>query len=202
MRNQFREGFSYYSGLSANRVPSRSGQRSSLVVLSGVEGSASHAPWEVLYNSHDFSNSNRQPLIEAIDAVQPGGAASGLLYADWAAAEALPEELALPSQDADGDGMANLLEFYFDLRPLVAEPSPLTIQRDPGGDITLRFPVGQEREGIRLDVEGSETLEQWEPLEDADSVWNVESGETVDRAILSLPGGGAPFLRLRVSLEE
>lgn len=201
-RMDFREGFSYYSGQSTSRIPSSSSLRSSIVVINGVKGSVSHEPWEVIYNSHSYSSSNRTGLLASIDAVQPGGGSTGVTYQSWAEAQGLVDEMALPLGDPDWDGLVNALEFYFDTSPTQKDANPLRMDRGADDRVVLRFPVGRERQGLRLDVEASQSLDEWWAIEVGESAWSMEEGELADRAMVTLPEDAGPYLRLRVSLEE
>lgn len=204
-RTAFREGFSYYSGLSPNRIPGRSSDRSRFVVINGVTGSSSHEPWQVLFNANSVSNATRTSLMTEIDSVMPGngtGNSDSGTYAAWIETFGLDEALVNPGMNPDDDDLDNLLEFYFNTSPVMADGSPLSLTRDAQRRRVLQFAFGKAREGLEVRLEGSADLQAWEPVESASAdTWNIVSGEDeVDHASVVLPQDAPPYVRLRVAM--
>lgn len=198
-RTAIRESFAYYSGQSAAFIPSLSLRRQ-FVVLDGTDG------FRVLYNTNDFTSAKAPEVLEAIHSVTlEGVVGEGLTYAMWAIREELPTVLASPEQDADGDGMANLVEFYFDTPPKVKGASPVAWSGSEAG-YQLSFPDGKDRSGVEVEVEFSDDLETWEALAVDEGQWTREQGEGSDRRVLAWKPGddGMPstarFLRLKLRL--
>ncbi len=90
-----------------------------------------------------------------------GAPAAG--YADWAAAHELGDAVS-PTDDPDGDGVPNLLEYAFSGAPddassapgLTLQPSDLSLQPS-----FLAFPFDPARTDTELVLERSEDLENW-----------------------------------------
>jgi mono/diheme cytochrome c family protein len=75
-------------------------------------------------------------------------------FAEWSAAN-LPPSLAAPEQDANGNGIPNLIEFI--------APQPLSLQLT-GGNATLTLSRNSLARGVTLIVECSTDLATWVPL--------------------------------------
>ncbi len=94
-------------------------------------------------------------------------------YASWAATQSLPSEASAATDDADGDGLANALEWVLGAEPLVSDSAarspqvalrPLTAAEYPAAIegrtyLTLSARVRRERPGATLVPEGAATLE-------------------------------------------
>jgi hypothetical protein len=77
-----------------------------------------------------------------------------MTFAEWSAAN-LPPSLAAPEQDANGNGIPNLIEFI--------APQPLSLQLT-GGNATLTLSRNSLARGVTLIVECSTDLATWVPL--------------------------------------
>ncbi|MCA1963272.1 MAG: hypothetical protein LDL31_04945, partial [Prosthecobacter sp.] len=75
-------------------------------------------------------------------------------YGGWSATN-LPPSSAAPHQDANGNGIPNLIEFI--------APQPLSVLFD-NGIATLTLSRNSAARGVTLIVEFSENLIAWEPL--------------------------------------
>ncbi len=203
-RTEIREGFAYYTGLSPSRIPG-TGQRRAFVILNGVTNSPSHKPWELLHFSHGFSSTQSDSLLALIDSVMPGdgsgggGDPTGQSYTEWMAEAGLPD--AAPLEDGDGDGLSNVVEFYFDTPPGQANPSPLQFS-SIDGTFRLAYPVGKDRTGVTVGLETSTSLAEWQSLDVPEGDWVLTEGESVDQVDVSLPADMESFVRLRVTLSD
>ena len=198
-REQVREGFSYYTGLPSSSVPRSSAQRRAFVILNGVTDSASHDPWELLYVSQSYGSGVKDEVLGHINAIMPGGT-SGVTFASWAADNELPES-AMPIGDADGDGLSNGIEFYLGTSPVTITAQPLTIARLDEAQVSLNYPLGQDREGVTVQLEGSDDLTEWRVVDVPAEKWVITPGEGEDAAVISVPSESFGFLRLSVTLE-
>ncbi len=110
-------------------------------------------------------------------------------------------DLPVAAPDADGDGLADLLETYFGTHPGQPNPSPLAVRRS-GNTTILAWP--------EADAANKTILAQWSP----DMVHWLASGESrngipartitvttpsVGQKEASLASDGAAFLRLKIS---
>ena len=92
-----------------------------------------------------------------------------LTYQDWVTGYGLSGGAANPFSDADGDGVKNLMEYAFDLSPLVADQASLpqfTVQRHPFGGgqqrfLTIQFPRQLGATNLTYTVQGSSNLVHW-----------------------------------------
>ena len=200
-RSNFREGFSYFTGLPSSGIPSN-GLRRRFLILNGVAGSSSHQEWELLYNETSYTSSDKDTILSLIDSVQPGATVSEeKTYAEWAIESGLPEAIAGPDADADGDFLDNLTEFYFGLDPLKASPSPLHLDES----LALSFPEARNLQGMSSIVETSTDLTAWEAWPVPDDAQSRIEGDTVDQVRIVFPesvtGDVERFFRLRISQE-
>ncbi len=87
---------------------------------------------------------------------------SGSPYELWVDANNIPEDLDAPDQDADGDGLRNLVEYAVGTDPVVANGSVVT--RNPSGTISFRRATG--RTDITAYLESSADLGEgsWTPI--------------------------------------
>ena len=140
--------------------------------------------------------------MATIDSVMPGtgggGGITGETFAMWGARVGLAAD-ASPLDDSDADGLSNAVEFYFDTSPNTANALPLTITSS-SDQITVSYPVGKERVGVEVSLEGSTDLATWSAVALADDAITVAAGEIVDQAEVTLPASTTSFLRLSVAI--
>ena len=109
-------------------------------------------------------------------------------YRQWLDEHGVPLVRRDPKQDPDGDGFCNWLEFALLLDPNTASSHPLRLEHG-----RLRF-SRRPWESLRFEVEGSDDLRMWKPVE------GVARQLVGVSAVLTLPAGVPRFVRLRVSL--
>ncbi|HUF60511.1 MAG TPA: hypothetical protein VMN36_00420 [Verrucomicrobiales bacterium] len=162
-----REGFSHYTGLSpaltSYQVPI--GQRRVFVVLSGVKGSASHDPWEILYRNSNFTAANAPMVRSLIDSIEGPSVNPLLDYGSWSESFDLPAETAGRDQDPDGDGTPSGVEFLLGLDPTKADVlEGFAIERSEAGNPVLRYREARNRSGSVLALEVSTAPGNWSPF--------------------------------------
>jgi len=131
-------------------------------------------------------------------------------YEEWLAAKFSPSEQADPdvsgaNADPDSDGLENLLEYVFALRPGQADRNPVTpdlFTDEPGGDtfMTLTFPWADGMTDVDFSVETSTDLVTWSPAT-AEVIETVQQGEVKILALKLTPSVGDAeqmFARLAV----
>ena len=110
------------------------------------------------------------------------------------------ESVSGPWADPEGDLLANVFEYAFDLDPLSATDLPYEIlQSEENGTrlILFRYPVkGPERSDVDLTLEVSGDLKDWT----TEGIEMKESDEGVE-ARLSIAGDTGAYLRLRAELD-
>ena len=100
----------------------------------GVVSSLGVGSHPVTHSFEDIANGNLYVIRFFLRIVDLPG------YSDWASASDLPASLNRPAQDADEDGVSNLVEFALGGRPDLAEGSPKTLVSVHGGDyLTMSY---------------------------------------------------------------
>jgi endoglucanase len=144
-----------------------------------------------------------------------------LAYADWTTGHGLAGDAALPGADPDGNGVANLLEYAFDLSPAASNAGALpraerqshTVGGQNGRYLTVTFPRQIGAGNVTYEVQASGDLAgPWTPVCTAagtavpagagfvaetgtGSVRSVTARDTVEEGSAS-----RRFLRIRVTL--
>ena len=125
-------------------------------------------------------------------------------YESWAFLENLPEGQDEPEQDADGDGIANVQEYYFGLSPLVGDNAFVieTMPAPTAGEFEfsfLRDPSAQLGEVV---FETSDDLHSWiEFVPLPEDVSTSPEGD-LERVTLTLSGSDDHrFIRIGVSVD-
>ncbi|MFP6873591.1 MAG: lamin tail domain-containing protein [Verrucomicrobiales bacterium] len=126
----------------------------------------------------------------------PGGTIIVDSFAQWAAREGIEGE----SEDPDGDGLGNVVEYAIGSAPLLpsALPAPQTPDRvGNSGLMVWEVEADLRRVDVRLLFEYSDDLRSWEQIPAA-----IQTGAVSVRYSVVLPlGQGRRFCRLRVILE-
>ncbi len=185
----------------------------------GYELPAFAGTWSVSLSSGDLNSQGYQP-VSAQDANTAGGNATvnftattgggGSPYSNWRTSFFTPGELADqnisgPNADPDRDGIVNLLEYAFNLRPKVSESASLPQvgyqpSAGPAAFLTLTFTRLTGNPGIAYNaLEAPGTAGPWTSVAASYEVlFNNGTTETV-RAKTPI-GTGKKFLRLQVVL--
>lgn len=113
------------------------------------------------------------------------------------------------TDDSDGDGILNVLEFAFNMDPSLPSTAGMPVfdyVQDPNGDvflsITYQRPADWEAKGIIYLVESSGTLVpgSWVPAVTNDTVQTNGSVQTVTATSITAVGSGPSFMRINVDL--
>ncbi len=132
-------------------------------------------------------------------------------YEQWLSAKFSPSEQADPdisgaNADPEGDGLENLLEYVFALRPGLADHNPVApdlFTDEPGGDtfMTLTFPWADGMTDVSYSIETSPDLVTWSPAS-AEVIATVQEGEVKILTLKLTPSVGDAeqmFARLLVN---
>ncbi len=197
-RTAYRETFSYYTGLSSSRVPGI-GQRRRFMVLNGTSN------MELLYTDNNFNSSDASAILALIDSVIPASGGTGThTFEAWQSASTLPDGLSGANDDADGDGLPNLLEYRLGTSATTANGGlPITAVKNGLGDFGVSFSERTDTAGVDTVVEVSADMVNWDPIETPYDSWPREGiDDSTQRVMVTLPGSGEDlFVRLRVTLE-
>jgi hypothetical protein len=95
-----------------------------------------------------------------------------LTYQDWTTGYGLSGPAADPMADPDGDGVPNLVEYAFNLSPLVSDKSalppiqlqPYTVGGQPGTYLMVQFPHQLGGTNLTCTLQGSSDLTNWTAL--------------------------------------
>lgn len=99
--------------------------------------------------------------------------------------------------DSDGDGITEGLEYALGTHPLLAYNIPVTsVNRDPGGRVSIQIPLDNLKAGIDYNAEWSSDLVSWA----TDGVEVTYSDGVLSALAPASPPGGLIFLRWRVSV--
>lgn len=126
-------------------------------------------------------------------------------YQLWTIREELPEALDAPGQDADGDGIANIQEYYFGLPPLTPGP-PIEISSAislDGSNYIFTFTRDPASPVDSAVLEVSNDLENWVTLTPPSGSIETSPNGDLEDVILTLPAVGERFfIRLALGLSE
>ncbi|WP_353568384.1 lamin tail domain-containing protein [Haloferula sargassicola] len=125
---------------------------------------------------NDFANWTAAPASPGAPEVLAG-------FAQWSADASLPAGLDGPTDDADGDGIANLLEYALGLPPLSGANPPFQSTGVEAGQAFVEFHLPQLRDDLIYAIEQSEQLS---------GDWSTATGVTLEDT------GGGVVLRASV----
>lgn len=156
-----------------------SGADSNVVAHALVTSSAPHwvFPDPALLPPHNAATLAFGEATQVIlGAAVPGGAASvslarsGRSYAVWSEAAFSPGETRTAAgDDPDGDGVANLVEFFAGSSPLVPNQVPVAVgMESSGGQRWLVLTIDQSpwAQGVAVEIQTSTDLASWLPVAD------------------------------------
>ena len=125
-------------------------------------------------------------------------------YQSWAFSEELPGGQSGPEQDADGDGIANVQEYYFGLSPLI-EDDTIVIESAPAADtskfefIFVRDPEAQVGEVV---FETSNDLVEWNEFDPLPEEIDISPQGSLERVTLTLSkADDQRYIRIGVSID-
>jgi hypothetical protein len=122
-------------------------------------------------------------------------------FVQFAQDHQLPEALSGPADDADSDGIANLVEYVLGLLPMSPDSPPLPVLQQAGDDFELIIQLAPGLGDIELTLQASTSLSPgaW----DAVPNFVIEPDGARQRLRASVPAGEPSlFFRLRVALIE
>ena len=134
------------------------------------------------------------------------GVSDALDYAAWAATNGVADLVG--SADDDGDGLANLLEYFFGSSPtqFTAQPvsavQTISVNGVPGEYLTITFTTTLGRDEVVFSVEASTDLAQaWVPaVQVGEPLYNALGTETYTfRHPQATASGAQQFLRVKVT---
>ena len=195
--------FSSYggSGRGLVRLLPDGGLDGSFVTGTGWSGSGQTYDIKVAGNGSIWAagttNSFNGQLVNALavfNGDEPSAPPTGPTFASWASDRELPIGLDGPLDDADLDGISNLLEYALGLDPMAADPSELPQAEISGG--LLKFTYQRLRADVIYTVETTSDMSGW-TASGVDQGTPAPDGTT----IASIPVTAAPtFLHLKVVL--
>ncbi|MDG2324314.1 MAG: matrixin family metalloprotease [Akkermansiaceae bacterium] len=125
-------------------------------------------------------------------------------YQSWAFSEELPGGQSGPEQDADGDGIANVQEYYFGLSPLI-EDDAIVIESAPAADaskfefIFVRDPEAQVGEVV---FETSDDLVEWNEFDPSPEEIDISPQGSLERVTLTLSSADDQrYIRIGLSID-
>jgi hypothetical protein len=141
------------------------------------------------------------------------------VYNDWTTGYALTGNPALPTADANGDGVTNLLEYAFNLAPtssnVILLPAAQVQTYNVGGQnhryLSITFPRQLSTGDINYEVQASGDLSTWTPVCTATGTasptgpgYVSEVGTSYLRSVtardtVDLDSGAKRFLRIKVT---
>ncbi|MGK0188151.1 MAG: hypothetical protein ACI9R3_003943 [Verrucomicrobiales bacterium] len=134
----------------------------------------------------------------------PGASTEGnfsSVFAQWAAAQKLPSQMNGFSDDADGDGTANGIEFAFGTDPVRADRLPEPTFAFSDGSLVIEYPASANAENVEIAIQVSQTLQpdSWAPLET-----EIIPADSVLRKLRAVsPGDSARnFYRVRIAAKN
>lgn len=126
-------------------------------------------------------------------------------YQAWAQIERLPEGVSAPGDDADGDGILNVQEYYFGLGPLVPQTtSPISSALSPDGSSYLftfdRDPTAQPGPVF---FQTSEDLNAWSLFTPGPDEISTSPNAPLESVTIELPvTGSGRYLRIGITPSE
>ena len=162
------------------------------------------APWPASANGAGDSL-NRSPPIDfglfpaswMAAAPSPGGArASYDTWAAWNFGTGAAPAGGL-EDDADGDGLCNVVEYALGLNPLMANATPVLETMIAGNTFTLEYPRQVLLSEITYGVEVSPDLGQWDPV--TDNAISITNFVEQRQASVPVDGNARLYYRLRIT---
>ncbi|MEZ5300913.1 MAG: hypothetical protein R3F11_09715 [Verrucomicrobiales bacterium] len=126
-----------------------------------------------------------------------------LSYAEWAAAafpEDTPADDRLPQADPEGDRLSNAEEYLGNLRPLIADPLPYSIEIAAGDAAIIYRRAKYVPPGIGK-PQGSTDLSDWSEGGFTESPLGDESGVEIIRAVVDYGDADAFYLRFAIDVD-
>ena len=190
-RTNSRAGLSFYRGAPA--VPWPVNDRRRVVAVNMLAGSASHQPYEILYNQ-EFPNTTAARA--AIDAVQ--AAPAGTSFTVWKAAYTFPDGQDGPADDPDRDGFPTLLEFHAATDPLDGSSIPTSKLTPTPTGFTYTYRRAKDRIGVTHTLQTGPlgSLTTFTPS--GESLADISSN--IEEITITLSPGFGPFLRQGIAL--
>ena len=128
----------------------------------------------------------------------PGNIENLVSFSNWAQIEALPIGQDDLSDDPDGDGLVNLIEYALGTSPTVANPPPTTTMQISGGVTEVAYSIASGRSDLDYTVQKTNDLASgiWETVSDV----SLEAqGETTIIHAIVPTSGSHYFFKLVVS---
>ena len=184
-----REGFGFFRGQAVTSWPVEDRRR--VVIINGSQNSASHEPWEILYNEQ-FPNSDT--MIETVNSVTQAPPLT--TFEEWAGGYTFPLGRETPNADPDSDGATNIEEFFAGTNPISGLSRPiLRLVKKPSG-VVFKFQTATDRVEIPFAIQGG-SLDNFITLNpDENDISTSALSEDLQEVLIDLPSTSGPFFRI------
>ena len=184
-----REGFEFFRGQAITSWPV--GDRRRVVIINGSQNSASHEPWEILYNEQ-FPSSNT--MIETVNSVTQAPPLA--TFEEWVGGYTFPLGLETPNADPDLDGATNIEEFFAGTNPIDGRSGPILRLVKTSSGVVFKFQTATDRVKIPFALQGG-SLDNFITLDpDEDDISASAINEDLQEVSIKLPPTSGPFFRI------
>lgn len=126
-------------------------------------------------------------------------------YQAWAQEKALPSDSSAPGDDADGDGLVNVQEYFFGLEPLVPQSThPITSSLSPDGSrYHFTFDRDPAAQPGTVSYQISDDLRSWSLFNPGPDEISISPNGDLETVVIALPvTGTGRYLRVGITLSD
>jgi len=201
-RTDPRKALGYYrDGISATSAPIPVGDdRRRLVVINLSRNSTTHAFGQIIINQNFFTSTDGPAARALIDGIQ--GPPPTVSFTQWRSNFTFSPGTDAPLDDADRDGVANLLEFYKGSHPTQggSRPQAMSVDRS-GSQPKLIYHRAKNLSGLTILHQYSSNLNRWFNYLDSELSFNVTRDlGTTEEVTVTLPATTDPLRLHRLSV--